>query len=103
MGFCCDDGLAISFSYTIAYAITYVITYVITYGTAYVIKYVITYPYAWNVNFEKRLEIQLRRYQPPIPTTSQASVWCYKYIGRCMCNTEGSPTGLRENFGRLDG
>ena len=54
VGFCCDDGLAISFSYIIAHAIAYVITYVITYGTAYVITYVITYPYAWIVNFEIR-------------------------------------------------
>ena len=74
--------------------ITRVITYLITYGIAYVITYVITYPYAWTVNFEMRLEMQLRTYQPPIPNTSQASAWCYKYIGRWMCKTEGSPTGL---------
>ena len=38
-----------------------------------------------------------------IPKTSQASAWCYRYIGRWMCKTEGSPTGLGENFGRLNG
>ena len=103
MGFCCDDGLAISCSYIIAYAITYVITYVITYGTAYVTTYVITYPYAWTVNFEMCLEVQLRTYQPPIPKASQASAWCYRYIGRWMCKAEGSLTGLGENFGRLNG
>ena len=37
--------------------------------------------------------------QPPY----QASAWSYGYIGRCMCKTEGLPTGLGENFGRLDG
>ena len=62
-----------------------------------------TYPYAWTVNFEMCLEMQLRTYQPPIPKTSQASAWCYRYIGRWMCKTEGSPTGLGENFGRLNG
>ena len=89
--------------YVIAYVITYVIKYVITYGTAYVITYVITYPFAWTVNFEMRLEVQLRKYQPPISKTSQASAWCYRYIGRWMCKTKGSPNGLGKYFGRLNG
>ena len=70
---------------------------------AWTVNLIITYPYAWTVNFEMCLEMQLRTYQPPIPKTSQASAWCYKYIGRWMCKTEGDPTGLGENFGRLDG
>ena len=41
-------------------------------------------------------------YQPPIPKTSQASAWSYMYIGRWMCKTEGSPTGLGKNFVRLN-
>ena len=90
--------MQLGFPFVIAYVIAYDITYVITYVIAYVITYVITYPYAWTVNFEMRLEMQLRTYQPPIPNTSQASAWCYKYIGRWMCKTEGSPTGLGKNF-----
>ena len=35
--------------------------------------------------------------------TSQASTWCGTYIGRWMCKTEGSLTGLGENFGRSHG
>ena len=93
-------------TYHIAYDITYVITcnitYVITYAIAYIVTYVITYPYAWTVNFEIRLEMQLRTYQPPIPNTSQTSAWSYKYNGRWMGKTESSPTGLRKNFGRLN-
>ena len=62
--------------------------------------YVITYPYARTVNFEMCVEMQLRSHQSPIPKNSQASAWSYKYIGRWMGKTEGSPTGLCENFGR---
>ena len=47
-------------------------------------------------------DAQLGTYQPPIPKTSQASAWSYMYIGRWMCKTEGSPTGLGKNFGRLN-
>ena len=85
-------------TYVVTCVIAYLFTYLITYGTAYVI----TYPYAWTVNFEMCLEMQLRTYQPPIPKTSQASAWCYRYIGRWMGKTEGSPTELRKNFGRLN-
>ena len=42
VGFCCDDGLAISLSYIITCVIAYVIAHVIAYVTAYVITYVIT-------------------------------------------------------------
>ena len=87
----------------ITYAIAYVIAYVVAYVTAYVITCVIAYPYARTVNFETRLEVQLRTYQPPIPKASRASAWCHKYIGRWMRKTEISPTGLGENFGRLNG
>ena len=95
--------MQLGFPFVIAYVIAYDITYVITYVIAYVITYVITYPYAWTVNFEMRLEMQLRTYQPPIPNSSQASAWCYTYIGCWMGKTEGSPTGLGKNFGRLNG
>ena len=61
----------------ILYVITYVIAYDTTYVNTYVIEYVITYgitcPFAWTVNAEMRLKMQLRTYQPPIPNTSQAS------------------------------
>ena len=86
--------------------ITYLITYDSVYGIHYVIAYantyVVTYPYAWTVNFEMRFEMQLRTYQPPIPNTSQTSAWSYKYNGRWMGKTESSPTGWRNNFGRLN-
>ena len=39
----------------------------------------------------------------PIQKTSQASAWSSKYDGRWMRKTEGSPTGLGKNFGRLNG
>ena len=87
-------GLTYIIAYVIAYVVIYVNAYVMTYRTAYVIKYVIAYPNAWPVNFEMCLEVQLRTYQPPIPKTSQASAWCYRYIGRWMCKTAGSPTEL---------
>ena len=64
---------------------------------------VITYPYAWTLNFEMCLKMQLKTYQPPIANASQASAWSQRYDGRWMCKTEGSPTGLRKNFGRLNG
>ena len=48
-------------------------------------------------------DAQLGTYQPPIPNSSQASAWSYMYIGRWMRKTEGSPTGLGKNFGRLNG
>ena len=41
-------------------------------------------------------------YQPPIPKTSQAAASRHRYIGHWMGNTEGSPTGLGMNFGRLN-
>ena len=92
--------------YHMRYCTRYYIRYCILinkYVITYIITCVITYPYAWTVNFEMRLEVQLRTYQPQIPKTSQASAWCYKYIGRWMCKTEGSPTGLGNNFERLNG
>ena len=49
------------------------------------------------------LKMQLKTYQPPIANASQASAWSQRYDGRWMCKTEGSPTGLRKNFGRLNG
>ena len=91
MRFCGNEGIA------------YVITYINTHVLAYLMTYVITYPYAWTVNCEMRLEMQLRTYQPPIPNSSQASAWSYMYIGRRMRKTEGSPIGLGQNFGRLNG
>ena len=57
---------------------------------------IITYPYAWTVNFEICLDVQLRTYQPLIPKTSQASAWCHRYIGYWMGKTEDSPTGSRK-------
>ena len=96
-------GFPYVITYDITYVITYDITYVITYVIANVITYAITYPYAWTVNFEMRFEMQLRTYQPPIPNTSQASAWSYKHNGRWMGKTENVPTGLRKNFGRLNG
>ncbi len=90
MGFCGNVGIAC----VIAYLNTHVIAYLIT--------YVIAYPYAWTVNLEICLEAQLRTYQPPIPNSSQASAWCYRYIGCWMGKPEGSPTGLGKNFGRLN-
>ena len=94
-------------AYVIAYCITYAITYVIIYFITYLITcgnaYAITYPYARTVHFEMCLEMQLRSHQPPIPKKSQASALSYKYIGHWMGKTEGPPTGLEENFGRLDG
>ena len=59
---------------------------------------IITYHCAWTVNFKICLDAQLGTYQPSIPKTSQASAWSYMYIGRWMCKTEGSPTGLGKNF-----
>ena len=41
--------------------------------------------------------------QPPIPNSSRASGRCYKYIGRWIGKAEGSPSGFRKNFGRLNG
>ena len=73
-------------------------TYLITYDFAYLIAY----PYAWTLNSKMCLQMQLRSYQPPIPETSQASAWSYKSIGRWIGKTEGSPTGLGDNFGRLN-
>ena len=35
-----------------------------------------------------RLEMQLRKYQPPIRNTSQAATWSYQYIGRWSSKTE---------------
>ena len=46
------------------------------------------------------LDAQLGTYQPPIPKTYQASAWSYLYIGRWMCKTECSPTGLGKKFVR---
>ena len=57
---------------------------------------IITYPYAWTVNFEICLDVQLRTYQPLIPKTSQASAWCHRYIGYWMGKTEDPPTGSRK-------
>ena len=88
--------IACVITYFIGYVIAYVIAHVIAYFITYVIAYVITYPYAWTVT----IDIQLRTYQLPIPSTSQASAWCY---GRWMVKTEGSCAGLGQNFGRLNG
>ena len=55
------------------------------------------YPYAWTVNFEICIDVQLRTYQPLIRKTSQASAWCHRYIGYWMGKTEDSPTGSRTN------
>ena len=105
--FGCTSVIAYVVAYVMAYVNTYVIAYVVAYvvacDLAYVITYIVTYPYAWTVNFEICLELQLRTYQPPIPKTSQASAWSYKYIGRCMFKTEGSLTGFGKNFRRLNG
>ena len=60
------------------------------------------YPYAWTVNFEICLDVQLRTYQPLIPKTSQASAWCHQYIGYWIGKKEGSPIRLGRNFGRLN-
>ena len=68
---------------------------------------------AWTVNFEIRLEVQLRTYQPPIPKPSQASAWSYRYSGRWMCKPKvplvdynrisaSSPIRLGRDFGRLN-
>ena len=35
-----------------------------------------------------RLEMQLRKHQPPIRNTSQAATWSYQYIGRWSSKTE---------------
>ena len=64
---------------------------------------IITYPYAWTVNFNICLDAQLGTHQPQIPKTTQASAWSYKYNGRWMGKTGSSPTGIRKNFGRLNG
>ena len=45
------------------------------------LSYFISYPYAWTVNFEIRIEVQLRTHQPPSPNSSQTSAWCYMFIG----------------------
>ena len=49
------------------------------------------------------LDAQLGTYQHPIPKTYQASAWSYMYIGRWICKTECSPTGLGKKFVRLNG
>ena len=48
-------------------------------------------------------DAQLGTHQPPIANTSHASAWSYMYIGRRVRKTEGSPTGLGQDFGRLNG
>ena len=95
--------IAYDITYAITYATAYVIAYIIAYVTTYVVTYVIIYPYAWTLNFEMCFKMQLKTYQPPIANASQASAWSQRYDGRWMCKTEGSPTGLRKNFGRLNG
>ena len=49
------------------------------------------------------LDAQLGTYQPPIPKTYPASAWSYMYIGRWMCKTECSPTGLVKKIVSLNG
>ena len=56
-----------------------------------------------NRKFQKLFHAQLGTYQPPIPNSAQASAWSHMYIGRWMRKTEGFPTGLGKNFGRLNG
>ena len=47
---------------------------------------------------------QFQKNVKPLPQTpSQASAWSCMYVGRRMRKTEGSPTGLGHNFGRLNG
>ena len=60
-------------------------------------------PLCLNRKFQNMFNAQLRTYQPPIPNSSQASAWSYMYIGRWMCKTECSPTGLGKKFVRLNG
>ena len=82
--------------------IHYCMHYCIRYHIRYEVQLGTYQPPRWTVNLEMRLEVQLRTYQPPIPNASQASAWCYKYIGRWMCKTECSPTWLGYNFGSLN-
>ena len=58
------------------------------------ITYLIAYPYAWTVNFEICIDMQLTAHQPPIPKASQAVAWSHKYIGYWNGKTEGSPIGF---------
>ena len=60
------------------------------------------YPYAWTVNFETCIDVQLTTHQPPIPKTSQAAAWSHRYIGYWMDKTEGSLIGFMANFWRLN-
>ena len=60
-------------------------------------------PLCLNRKFQNPFDAQLGTYQPPIPNSSQASAWSYMYIGRRMRKTEVSPTGLGQNFARLNG
>ena len=65
------------------------------------ITYLIAYPYAWTVNFEICIDVQLTTPQPPISKTSQAAAWSHRYIGYWMGKTEGSPIGFIAIFWRL--
>ena len=58
------------------------------------ITYLIAYPYAWTVNFEICIDVQLTTPQPPISKTSQAAAWSQRYIGCWVGKTEGSPIGF---------
>ena len=58
------------------------------------ITYLIAYPDAWTENFEICIDLQLTTHQPPIATSSQTSVWSYKYIGDWMGKTEEPPIGF---------
>ena len=60
-------------------------------------------PLCLNRKFQNMFDAQLGTYQPPMPNSPQASAWSYMYIGRRVRKTEGSPTGLGQNFGRLNG
>ena len=62
------------------------------------LRYLFKYPYAWTVNFEICIDVQLRTYQPPISKASLTSAWCYKYIGRWIKKSEGSAIGFGRNF-----
>ena len=66
------------------------------------VTYPIAYPYAWTVNFETCIDVQLTTHQPPIPKTSQAAAWSHRYIGYWMDKTEGSLIGFIANFWRLN-
>ena len=66
------------------------------------ITYLIAYTYAWTVNFEICIDVQLTTHQPQIPKTSQAAAWSHTYIGYWMDKTEGSLVGFIANFWRLN-